>query len=318
MVREPAPRIFGRSIQAGQLEDLPVIEDRQEDLVAVDPEVVDAGLRDLRGLPQEPGNAGAGHLEREDLIDDRPDGRRRLEVQRNRQDVAIEHHVEVLVGGDPDHDLVRDRVVRVPAGIPVGDPGGELLEGDVSQTVKRVGRIVVVALLELRHPAALERDRVDVSGDGQVVAQDDRVPALFRRPAPDPVDPCAVAVAEHPVDQAVVRGQVVLGQEADLEGRLGDPGQPRLVGRPGLLVEVAPQAVGDVVVGEPLLGDLGVAVVQAARLGLEFVEERALVVIGRRRGGRREFDGHLGNLGPWRAEGAHTGQPLTDLSGAQA
>ena len=96
--------------------------------------------------------------------------------------------------------------------------------------------------------------------------------ALLGRPAPDPVDPRAVAVAEHPVDEAMVGGQVVLGQEADLEGRLGDPGQPRLVGRPRLLVEVAPQPIGDVVVREPLLGDLGVAVVEATRLGLEFVE----------------------------------------------
>ena len=103
--------------------------------------------------------------------------------------------------------------------------------------------------------------------------------ALLGGPAADPVDPGAVALAEHAVDQAVVAGQVVLGQEADLEGGLGDAGQARLVGRPRLLVEVAAEPVRDEVVGEPFLGDRGVAVVQAAGLGLELDEERALVVI---------------------------------------
>ena len=176
--------------------------------------------------------------------------------ERGRQDVAVEDHVQVLVGGDADHDPVGDRVVRVAPGVAMRDPRGELLERDVGEAVERVRRVVVVALLELRHPAALEGDRVDVAGDRQVVAQDDGVAALLRGPAPDPVDPGAVALAEHAVDEPVVAGQVVLGQEADLEGRLGDAGQPRLVGRPGLLVEVAPEPVRDEVVREPLLGDL--------------------------------------------------------------
>ena len=55
------------------------------------------------------------------------------------------------------------------------------------------------------------------------------------------------------------------------------PRQAWLVGRPGLLVEVAPEPVRDVVVGEPLLGDLRVAVVQAGGLGLELVEEGDVV-----------------------------------------
>ncbi|MEJ7695806.1 MAG: hypothetical protein WKF78_04080 [Candidatus Limnocylindrales bacterium] len=95
---------------------------------------------------------------------------------------------------------------------------------------------------------------------------------LLGRPAADPVDPRAVALAEHAVDQAVVGGQVVLGQQADLERGLGDAGEPRLIRGPGLLVEVAPQAVRDEVVGEPLLRDLRVAVVQAGGFGLEFDE----------------------------------------------
>ena len=110
--------------------------------------------------------------------------------------------------------------------------------------------------------------------------------ALLGRPAADPVDPGAIAPPEHPVDEPVVRGQVVLGQEVDLERRLGDAGQARLVGRPGFLVEVPAQPVRDVVVGEPLLGDLRVAVVQAGRLGLE-LDEECLLVVGAQGVGRQ-------------------------------
>ena len=140
------------------------------------------------------------------------------------------------------------------------------------------GRVVVVALLELAHPAALEDHRVEVARDRQVVAQHDRVPALLGRPAADPVHPRPVALAEHAVDQAVVAGQVVLGQEADLERRLGDAGEPRLLRRPGLLVEVATEPVRDVLVGEPLLGDLEVSLDEAADLRLQLLEHGAVEV----------------------------------------
>ena len=79
------------------------------------------------------------------------------------------------------------------------------------------------------------------------------------------------------MDEAVVRGQVVLRQEVDLEARPGDAGEARLVGRPGLPVEVTAEPVRDVVVGEPLLGDLRVAVVEAGGLRLELIEEGDVV-----------------------------------------
>ena len=41
-------------------------DDGQQDLVAVDPQVVDAGLRDGRRLAHEARDAGTGHLEGED------------------------------------------------------------------------------------------------------------------------------------------------------------------------------------------------------------------------------------------------------------
>ena len=44
-------------------------------------QVVDAGLGDLRGLAEEARDPGARHLECEDLVDDRADGRRRLELR---------------------------------------------------------------------------------------------------------------------------------------------------------------------------------------------------------------------------------------------
>jgi hypothetical protein len=159
----------------------------------------------------------------------------------------------------------------------VRDPRRELLERDVRETVERVRRVEVVALLELRHPASLQGDGVDVPRDREVVAQHDRVPALLGRPAPDPVEPRPVAVPEHPVDEPVVAGQVVLRQQPDLERGLGDAGEARLVRCPRLLVEVAAQPVGDELVGEPLLGHAGVAVVQAPDLGLELVEEGSVV-----------------------------------------
>ena len=77
--------LLGGGVEAGQLEDPPVPEDRQQDLVAVDADVVDAGLRDLGGLAHEARDAGARHLEREDLVDDRPDRGRRLDLERGRR-----------------------------------------------------------------------------------------------------------------------------------------------------------------------------------------------------------------------------------------
>ena len=112
--------------------------------------------------------------------------------------------MEVLVSRDPDHDLVGDRIVRIAPGVAMGDPGRQLLERDVGESPEQARGVVVVALLELGHPPALEGDRVDVSRDRQIVPEDDRVAALLGCPASDPVHPRAVALAEHPVDQPVV------------------------------------------------------------------------------------------------------------------
>ena len=73
-------------------------------------------------------------------------------------------------------------------------------------------------------------------------------------------------------------------QEVDLERDLGDPGQARLVRRPWILVEVAAEAIRDVIVREPLLGDLRVPVIEASSFGLELEQEGLIGVeiLGRR------------------------------------
>src|SRR5207247_8231335 len=82
------------------------------------------------------------------------------------------------------------------------------------------------------------------------------------------------------VDEAVVWGQVVSGEQVHLEGRLRDAGEPGLVRRPGLLVVVAPQAVWNVVVREPLLRHADVAIQQTRDRRLDLGEERRVVVTG--------------------------------------
>ena len=78
----------------------------------------------------------------------------------------------------------------------------------------------------------------------------------------------------------MVGGQVVLGQEADLERRLRDTGQPRLVGRPRLLVEVPTEPIRDVLVREPLLRDLDVPIEKTPGLRLELDEQRPVGLEG--------------------------------------
>ena len=86
----------------------------------------------------------------------------------------------------------------------------------------------------------------------------ERVTALFGGPAMHPGAPRAVA-AERVGDLAVVAGQVVLGQQVDLEGDLGDRGEGRLARLPRQLVEIAALAPRHVLVRHPLLGEPQVA-----------------------------------------------------------
>jgi hypothetical protein len=164
----------------------------------------------------------------------------------------------------------------------MGDPGGQLLEGRIRHQPQRrlVGR---PALLHGGHPAAFQGDRVDVAGDQQVVAEHDRVAALFGGPAVRPGPPGAV-VAEAGQQLVVVAGQVVLSEKVDLEGRLGHPGQPRLIRSPRLGVEVAAQPPGHVLMGQPLFGHGQVPVQQPLGDRLQLTEQ-AMVGIAIRHAG---------------------------------
>jgi hypothetical protein len=88
----------------------------------------------------------------------------------------------------------------------------------------------------------------------------------------------------------VVAGQVVLGEEVDLEGGLGDAGQPRLVRGPGFGVEVATQAPGHVLVGQPVFGHGQVPVQQP--LGDRFqLGEQVMVAMTLRHAGSSRGSG---------------------------
>ncbi len=185
--------------------------------------------------------------------------------------------MQVLVGGDAGEQLLGERVLRVDAGVAVADPGRELLEADVRDHFElRLGDAVraatVVGLLELAHPPALELDGIDPAGDQQEVAHAERVPAFLGRPAVGPGAPGAVA-SERGGDLPVVARQVVLGQQVDLEGDLGDRRERRLAGLPRLVDEVAGPAPRHVLVRHPFLGEAQVAFERGLSSGLELAKQ---------------------------------------------
>jgi hypothetical protein len=154
-------------------------------------------------------------------------------------DVAVAQHVRVLIGGHPHQALVGHRVIARAAGVAMGDPGGQFLEGGIGQQPQR--RLVRhPPLLQGGHRSAFQGDGVDVAGDQQIVAEHDRVAALLGGgPSVRPGPPGPVT-AEAGQQLVVVAGQVVLGEQVDLEGGLGDPVSRGWSG-PGLDIEVAAQ-----------------------------------------------------------------------------
>ena len=155
----------------------------------------------------------AGHLERGDHVEYGPHRLVGREVERGAEQVAVEEHVQVLVGGDAGQQLVADRVAADASGVAVRHAGRQLLEGHVGDAARST--LVVVAgeaALHVHHAGALQRHRVDGAGGQQVVADRDAVPALLGGPAVHPGAPGAVA-AEADGDLVVVAGQVVLGEQ---------------------------------------------------------------------------------------------------------
>ncbi len=100
---------------------------RNEHLVVVQHQVVDAGCRDRGRVRGEIGNAGARHLERAHLALDRAHGAGRVDLQRRGHEIAIEEIVEVLVSRDARHHLVAGFVLEQVSGVAVRDARGQLL-----------------------------------------------------------------------------------------------------------------------------------------------------------------------------------------------
>ena len=179
--------------------------------------IVDPVLCHQHAVPTEVGHALTRHPE---VLDDTGDGLQglvRREIQCCAAGIAVEDHVEVLVGGDPGQQSVGDRVTACFAGIAVADPGGELLEGDVRERQQEVGFVTFFlfggrseTVGHMRQPGLLKGDRIDSAGHDKVVTQGDAVPALLGSPASHPGSPCAVQRKVF-CCLAVVGRQIVLG-----------------------------------------------------------------------------------------------------------
>ncbi len=193
----------------------------RDDLVVVDAKVVDPGPGDLLGFAIEVVDTRPGHLERHDLLGDGPDRRGPGDLQCGGDQVPVEDHVEVLVRGHPGEQLLRGGVLGEPARVAVADPRREFLEGDVGDGAQRCLLVAVEPVLHLDHAAPLKGHRVNTAGHHQIVPHRDGVASLLRRPAVHPGTPGAVP-PEGRRDHTVVAGQVVLREQPDLEGDLGD------------------------------------------------------------------------------------------------
>ena len=91
-------------------------------------EVVDSGDRDLDRLATEALDAVPWHREVPDIVGHGPHREIRRKVEGCGIGVAVKDHVQVLVERDAGEELLREGILGRGAGIPVRDPGGELLE----------------------------------------------------------------------------------------------------------------------------------------------------------------------------------------------
>jgi hypothetical protein len=48
-----------------------------------------------------------------------------VDLEGGGHEVAVEHHVQALIGGHPQHDLVGHRVIGIAAGVAVRDAGDQ-------------------------------------------------------------------------------------------------------------------------------------------------------------------------------------------------
>ena len=137
----------------------------------------------------------------------------------------------------------------------------------------------VVAVRHVEHARVLQLHRVDAAGDDEVVAHHDRMPCLLGRP---PAHPEAPGVVEGEVlrDHAVIRRQVVLGEQVGDHRGLGRLGELRLGRVPVFAAEEGEVATGvprHVVVGHPVNGHLHMAVHLAGGQRLQLAQQVAAV-----------------------------------------
>ena len=119
------------------LEDAPLLQHGHHHVVEVDARVVDATDGDDDGLAAELRHRVSGHLE---VAQHAVQGLHRLvggDVDAGFADVAVEDHVQVLVGRDALQQLVGDGLVARLAGVAVRHAGGELLERHVDDGVEQ-------------------------------------------------------------------------------------------------------------------------------------------------------------------------------------
>src|SRR5215469_1866818 len=121
--RQVLPGLFSLRVQALDLEDLPVTHQRQDHVIVVDPEVVNARPGYLRSLARESRYRGAWHREPADLVGDRPDGLVGRELKSGLDEVAVEDHVQVLVHRDPGEQSLGDGVFAGEASVAMSDTG---------------------------------------------------------------------------------------------------------------------------------------------------------------------------------------------------
>src|SRR5918994_558944 len=78
---QPLPGLLGLRVQALELEEVPVAQQRPQDLVVVDAQVIDASLSQLQGLAGKAVDADAGHVEANHLLGDRLDRGRGVDLE---------------------------------------------------------------------------------------------------------------------------------------------------------------------------------------------------------------------------------------------
>ena len=249
----------------------------------MDARVVHAADGDDDGLAAELGHGESRHLEIAQHSVQRVHRLVGRDVDAGRRDVAIEDHVQVLIGRDAGQQLVGDRLVASLTGVAVRDAGGQLLEGHVDDRVEQalgeeVALLILAGAESARHlldAQLLELERVDGAGDQKIITQRDAVPVLLGRPPVDPPAPRSVHPEVHR-DLAVIRRQVVLGQQVLHHGGLRHLGELGLLGIPVLAaecVEVFPVRPGHVVVWVPVLAHREVAVDLRLDDGLELTDQ---------------------------------------------